>query len=163
MSRWYAAFLERFDQISRIVVVTCMTVMIVVVSTQVVLRYLFNSSVDCADEVARLAFVWAIFLAIPLGIRQGAHVGIELLVARLPSALRTWLARLMSLLAAVLMAVVFYEGIRVAAETWDERLPTLDLTSSTFFVAVIISAGHSFLHLVQLLWRSGGKSEVSAE
>jgi TRAP-type C4-dicarboxylate transport system permease small subunit len=39
--------------------------MVAVVSAQVALRYGFNRSIDWADEVGRLAFVWAIFLAIP--------------------------------------------------------------------------------------------------
>ena len=162
-ARLYAAVLDRTDYAARVVIIAAMVVMIVVVSVQVVLRYVFNSSIDWADEIARLAFVWSIFLAIPLGIRHGAHVGIELFVAHLQPSLRTWLARLMSLLAAVLMAVLCYEAIMVAAETWDELLPTLAMTSSTFFIPVIIGAGHSFLHLVQQLWRSSGKSYASAE
>jgi TRAP-type C4-dicarboxylate transport system permease small subunit len=159
----YGAVLDRMDQTARLTIIASMVVMIVVVSIQVVLRYVFNSSIDWADEIARLAFVWSIFLAIPLGIRQGAHVGIELFVAHLKPSLRAWLARVMSLLAGVLMAVLCYESVMVAAETWDELLPTLNMTSSTFFIPVIIGAGHSFLHLVQLLWRSAPRLQVSAE
>ena len=48
--------------------------MVLVVSAQVVIRYVFNDSLDWADEVSRIAFVWTIFLAIPLGIRDGTHV-----------------------------------------------------------------------------------------
>ena len=43
-------------------------VMVGVVSAQVALRYGLNRSIDWADEVGRLAFVWSIFLAIPLGV-----------------------------------------------------------------------------------------------
>lgn len=163
LARLYGSFLDGTDRVARWVIIASMVVMIVVVSVQVVLRYVFNSSIDWADEIARLAFVWSIFLTIPLGIRRGAHVGIELLVAHLPPSRRVWLARLTSVLAAALMAVLCYESIMVAAETWDELLPTLDITSSTFFIPIIIGAGHSFLHLVQLLWRSGDKLQVSAE
>jgi TRAP-type C4-dicarboxylate transport system permease small subunit len=162
-ARLYRMALDRADHAVRLVVIFAMVTMIVVVSIQVVLRYVFNSSIDWADEIARLAFVWSIFLTIPLGIRNGAHVGIELFLTRVNPSLRTWLARLMSLLAAALMGILFYESILVAAETWDELLPTINMTSSTFFVPVIIGAGHSCLHLIQLLWRDRPTSLVSAE
>ena len=154
VARGYARLVDALDALARPLVVGCMAIMIAVVSVQVLLRYAFNSSVDWADEIARLAFIWAIFLAIPLGIRRGAHVGIELFVSRMPPPLRRGLARLMALLAAILMAVVFYETWMVAAETWDEKLPTLDMTSSLFFVPVLVCAGHAFLHLVQQIWRT---------
>ncbi len=153
LPRGNARRVDALDALARPVVVGCMAIMIAVVSVQVLLRYAFNSSVDWADEIARLAFIWAIFLAIPLGIRHGAHVGIELFVSRIPPPLRRGLARLMALFAALLMAVVFYETWMVAAETWDEKLPTLDVTSSLFFVPVLVCAGHAFLHLVQKIWR----------
>src|SRR6187200_3297770 len=60
------------------VLLAAVAVMVAVVSAQVALRYGFNRSIDWADEVGRLAFVWAIFLAIPLGVRDGAHIGIDL-------------------------------------------------------------------------------------
>jgi len=53
--------------------VALMAVMCTVVFAQVVLRYVFNSSIDWADEVSRLAFVWTVFLAIPLAIRDASN------------------------------------------------------------------------------------------
>ncbi len=74
-------------------IVALVTVMVTVVSAQVFMRYALNSSIGWADEVSRLMFVWSIFLAIPLGIRLGAHIGIEMLTARLPAAAQDVLAR----------------------------------------------------------------------
>ena len=45
-ARLYAAVLDRTDQAARVVIIADMVVMIVVVSVQVVLRYVFNSSID---------------------------------------------------------------------------------------------------------------------
>lgn len=150
----YSRALDRLDLAAKWLVIAAMAAMIAVVSVQVALRYLLNTSLDWSDEVSRLLFVWAIFLAIPLGIREGAHVGIDLLVGRLPAPARRALGLAMSLAAAVLMAVLFYETVAVARETWDENLPTLDMSTGWFLVAVAICAAHSVLHLVQLAWRA---------
>jgi len=155
--RLYSAALDRLDAAARWAVIAAMAGMISVVSMQVALRYLLNTSLDWSDEVSRLLFVWSIFLAIPLGIREGAHVGIDLLVGRLPAAPKRWLSLAMSLAAAVVMAVLFYETVAVARETWDENLPTLDVSTGWFLVAVAVCAAHSVLHLVQLAWRAPGR------
>ena len=130
--------------------------MVCVVSAQVVMRYIFNGSFDWADEVSRIAFVWTIFLAIPLGIRDGTHVGIELLVKRFPVTLRGMLARVTNGLAALMMMVVFWTSVVVALATWSERLGALNVTSSVFFFPVILGALHASLHLTQMaLFPSG--------
>ncbi|WP_138469004.1 TRAP transporter small permease [Poseidonocella sp. HB161398] len=145
--------LARADTGARLASIACMAVMIAVVSAQVAMRYLFNGSFDWADELSRLAFVWTVFLAIPLGLRDGAHVGIDLVTRRLPPALQGGLARLMAVLAAAMLAVTVVTAIHVAAATWSERLGSLDLTSAVFFFPVIIGAAHAALHLAVLaLW-----------
>jgi len=153
LARTYASLLGRLDRGARWLIVCCTAAMIVVVSVQVALRYLLNTSIDWSDEVSRLLFVWCMFLAIPLGIREGSHVGVELLVQRLPDGARRQCTRLCTLAAIVLMAVVGWQTARVAADTWDELMPTLAISVNWFLVPVALSAAHSLLHLVQLLWR----------
>lgn len=151
MERTFDILLSWVDGAARLVLLACMSVMIAVVASQVFMRYVLNSSIDWADEVSRLAFVWAIFLAIPLGIREGAHVGIDLLTSRLPRGLARQIGRVMLALACILMCVVVYESTIVAAQTWSERLGAINISSSYFFVAVIIGSAHAALHLVHLV------------
>lgn len=148
--RLLTAILTRADKGARLVVILGAATMVIVVSAQVVMRYVFNGSFDWADEVSRIAFVWTTFLAIPLGIRDGSHVGITLIVDKLPAALRDLIARLMGLLAAAMMLVVFWTSILVAAATWSERLGAINISSSVFFLPLIVAAAHSTLHLLHL-------------
>ena len=57
--------LEFIDKISRWVLIVNMLLMTLLVVFQVLTRYLFSYSIAWADEVSRLTFVWAMFLAIP--------------------------------------------------------------------------------------------------
>ncbi len=144
--------LDRLDRVSRIAIVTLMGAMTVVVSLQVLLRYGFNSSIDSADELARLFFIWAMFLAIPHGIRRGIHVGIQAVINRLPPHQSQRLFRLNCLLAAALMFAVFSAAVPVILGKWDELMPTIELTASIYYIAVLFSAGHGGLHLLLLGW-----------
>jgi TRAP-type C4-dicarboxylate transport system permease small subunit len=149
----YSRALDAVDRLARKVIVAASAAMILIVTLQVVLRYGFNSSIDWSEEISRLLFVWCMFLAIPLGIREGAHVGIELLVAHIAPAVRARLAKACALGGAAMMVVVFWQAVSVAALTWDEMMQSVNLSTNWFMVPVAIAAAHSFLHFIQLVWR----------
>jgi TRAP-type C4-dicarboxylate transport system permease small subunit len=140
------------DRLSFWAIVLCMALMAVLVSAQVFFRYILSSSIDSADELSRLFFVWAIFLAIPHGIKSGVHVGIDVIVRRLQESLRIQLARLMSLASAILMGLVFIMTISVVDDKWQELMPTMEITAAVYYIAVLIATGHAFLHLLVLAW-----------
>lgn len=146
------AALARLDRLSYGAVVVAMASMALIVAVQVFFRYALGSSIDSADELARLFFVWAMFLAIPHGVRRGAHFGVRALVDRLPADKRLGLYRLNCILAAALMSLVFAATLPVIAGKWSELMPTLEITAAVYYIAVLAAAGHSCLHLLLLAW-----------
>ncbi|MGE0749951.1 MAG: TRAP transporter small permease [Variibacter sp.] len=144
----FGRLLGALDWIMSKVVIASMAIMVVVVIVQVFLRYVLNISLDWAEEISRLFFVWSVFFAIPLGIKRGAHVGVALITERLPLLMQSGLFRIMSALAAVLMAVVAYEAGLLTKDQWDEPMSTLDFSIGFFMLPLCIGAVHAFLHLV---------------
>jgi TRAP-type C4-dicarboxylate transport system permease small subunit len=140
--------LDGLDWVAASVVILAMAGMIAIVATQVGLRYGLNQSIDWADEVSRLLFVWAVFMAIPLGIARGGHIGIDLLTDRLPIGLRGRLFAVVDVLAVVLLAVVGGYAARLTYDQWDEPMSTLDLSVGLFMLPIVIGAAHSILHLL---------------
>ncbi|WNJ99361.1 TRAP transporter small permease [Thalassospiraceae bacterium LMO-JJ14] len=147
----FRSILERIDQVSHWAIVFVMGAMASIVSMQVVFRYVFNYSIDSADELSRLFFVWSIFLAIPHGVRFGIHVGIDLFVRNLAESIKDNLARALNLVSAVLMGFVFVIGWQATMDKWPELMPTLPISAGLYYAAVVICAGHSFLHLFYLV------------
>lgn len=143
-----ALAIASLDVLAAWAIVLALSGMVVLVALQVLLRYVFNTSLGWTDESSRLAFVWSIFLGIPLGIRRGSHIGIEFLTGRLPAVPQDLLARVIALLGAALMALVAWQSVRIALEQWDELMGTLDISAGWFMLAVAWGAGHSMLHLV---------------
>lgn len=143
-----AKLIAAFDVAAGWSLVGLLIVMVAVVALQVLLRYVFNSSLDWADELARLCFVWSIFIAIPLGLKGGAHIGIEMLVARLPESLRVGLARAIAVLGALLMLLVAKESAVMAWDQWDELMASMDFSAAWFIVPLALAGLHAALHLV---------------
>ncbi|MFT6903484.1 MAG: TRAP-type C4-dicarboxylate transport system permease small subunit [Oleiphilaceae bacterium] len=144
--------IEWTDIASYWTIVITMGLMVMIVSLQVLWRYVLGSSIDSADELARLFFVWTIFLAIPHGIKSGAHIGIDLLVVRLPDNYREILFRVITAVSCLLMLTVMFGAWTAMLDRWPELMPTLPITSAIYYIALLICGTHSFMHLVFLSW-----------
>lgn len=55
----------------------------VIVFVNVVLRYGFRSGVPWSDELVRYLMIWVTFVGAAICVREGLHVGIEILINRL--------------------------------------------------------------------------------
>lgn len=147
---WHGRALAVLDNAAVLALLMTVVVMVGVVSTQVVLRYGFNLSLDWADEVSRLCFVWSIFLAVPIGVRQGAHIGIDIIVQKMPGTLQGVLRRGASALSMVMMLAIAWAALGVAREQWDELMSTLDWSVAWFIVPIGLGAALSALHLLRI-------------
>jgi TRAP-type transport system small permease protein len=64
-------------------IVLALGVMVVLVFGNVVLRYGFNSGITVSEELSRWAFVWMTFLGAVIAVKEGGHLGTDMLVGRL--------------------------------------------------------------------------------
>jgi TRAP-type transport system small permease protein len=61
-----------------------LAMMVVMVFTNVVLRYAFNSGISVTEELSRWLFVWMTFAGAIVAVREHGHLGTDFLVGRLP-------------------------------------------------------------------------------
>ena len=147
----YLQFLKKFDEISYIAVCASMGLMAFIVSVQVILRYFFSHSIDSADELSRLFFVWTMFLAIPHGLKYGSHVGIDFLFNKFSLHTKKILTRLFSVSIFSLLLIILHTSTKVALEKWDELMQTLNFSASFYYIAIIICVFHCILHLIPII------------
>jgi TRAP-type C4-dicarboxylate transport system permease small subunit len=57
--------------------------MVLMVFGNVVLRYVFNSGIVVSEELSRFCFVWLTFIGAIVAVRDGAHLAMDNVVARL--------------------------------------------------------------------------------
>lgn len=65
-----------------------MLAMVVLVFGNVVMRYAFNDGLVLSEELSRWFFVWMTFLGAAVGLYERAHLGTDMLLARLPAPAR---------------------------------------------------------------------------
>lgn len=87
--------------------------LIVSVSCNVVGRALFNYSLPWADELARMLFIWLVFIGAAAAFSRYEHIAVDALVRRLPLRLAHMLYLLQHLIITGLMVVMMWGGYQV--------------------------------------------------
>lgn len=79
--KFFVSALER--QVEKLIALV-LTLIVLLIFSNVVGRYVFHASFAGAEELSRLLFVWLVFLGAILTLRRGAHLGVALVQARIP-------------------------------------------------------------------------------
>jgi TRAP-type C4-dicarboxylate transport system permease small subunit len=103
--------LDRLAAALRGVIVALAVVMLVALALQVFMRFVIGKPLSWSEELALGCFSWATLLALALGIRDGIHVRMELLVDVLPPKGRRAAEAGIGLAIAALGAVLAWAGV----------------------------------------------------
>ena len=76
--------LDAYCGLLKVAIALCLAAMVVLVFSNVVLRYVFNSGIATSEELSRWLLVWLTFLGAIVALRQHAHLGVDTLVRALP-------------------------------------------------------------------------------
>lgn len=142
---------------SRVLVCAVGALFTLLVSLEVVSRYVFNFSIFLVNSAARFLLVWFFLLGAGLALRHGAHVGLELLLARLPSRLAQPLIVAAQGLVLLFCCVMFWSGYRTLGPAAQQMEGALGITllwvMLAFPVGFLLLIYHQVTILVATLTR----------
>ena len=99
-----------FFQLLEELMVLLLALMSIMVFTNVVLRYGFNSGFNESEELARFMFIWLTFIGAIVAMRDGGHLGVDMVVRLLSPGWRK-AAVTLSYLLMLGCCVVFFWGL----------------------------------------------------
>lgn len=120
----------------RFLLIFLMTVLTIVVFTQVIYRFVLESPLTWSEEVARYSLVWMTFLGAALGVRYNALIGVEFVVNLLPKSLRDGLRYVVYVLCMVFFIAIVIQGIKMVEAVHLQESPALGLPMSVAYAAV---------------------------
>lgn len=102
--------------------------MTMITFVNVVMRYVFNSSLIWGLEVTLILFAWLVLFGVSYGVKVTAHLGVDALTNILPTPVRRFLA-LVAAVVCIIYAFLLLKG------AWDYWAPyaSLDRTSGRWF------------------------------
>lgn len=108
----------------RYFLVACMACITLLVFSNVVMRYIFSSSIYIAEGLSSLIFVWLTFVGAALVLYEGGLISVDVLVNRLPE----FYKKACKLLVEVLIlgvALLLFKG------SWSQMTLNMNITSSS--------------------------------
>ncbi|WP_213974247.1 TRAP transporter small permease [Tepidanaerobacter acetatoxydans] len=102
-----------FNNIEEFFVVILLLIMTVVVFWQVVCRFVLKASLPWSEELSRYILVWVTFLGASIGVKRGAHIGVEAFLMLLPKQARKFVNYLISAVCVIFCFIVFKESLSI--------------------------------------------------
>jgi len=113
-----------------------MIVIIGLLLTAVLTRYVFSQPLVWVDEIVSLSFIWVTMIGAALAMHRNEHLRLTIVVERLPKAWRPYVQGFaLASVGAFLIALIPY-ALEYTQEEWVIRTPALDMPNA-FRVAAI--------------------------
>lgn len=117
-----------------------LSVMVIAVFMNVVLRYTAGTGFASSEELARLLFVWLVCMGAILASAENRHLGFDLVQSRLPRRARqacTWITRVLVLYPILLLIQGAYEQVKVGVGIYS---PVMGYPLALTAAAVLVMA-----------------------
>lgn len=130
-----------------------MSALVVDVFLGVFSRYVLHATFQWYDEVARLCFVWMVFLGAATAVRRGAHFRLHLLIDRFGPGARRATDLVVAFLVVGFGAVLVAGGIALWPVARRQVSDSLELSMVWFYGALPVGGTLMILFSLPQLWR----------
>lgn len=116
-----------------------LVVMTVVIGWQVFARFLLNNSPAWSETFSLILMLYYIMLAAAVGVSEGFHLGIKIIIMRLSPTPQKWVMMAVDFLMAVFGLLMCVNCIRLVQYTHSHIIPTLNVSRAVAYWPFIIS------------------------
>ena len=155
--------MERLSNILGKAIAACLflalCVLVAVTFWQVLCRFIIKIPVAWSEEIARMSFVWLIFLGSAIAVKEGSHLMLDMLTSAVRPNFRRAMEYWVLLAILAVSGVIFYAGGSYCLRSLGKTAVTLPIPSNCVYAAVPVSAALMAFFAAERLLRkiSGGK------
>ena len=135
------------------IIVVSLALMVVMVFSNVVLRYIFNSGITATEELSRFLFLWLIFVGAIVAMRERAHLGVDSLVARLPRTGKVACALLSNALILWCCYLFFVGSWRQTVVGWETAMPATGISMAFHYATGLVMSIGIAIIVISSTWR----------
>lgn len=130
-----------------------MAVLVADVFLGVYSRYVMRATFQWYDEVARLCFVWMIFLGAAVAVRRGAHFRLRLLVDRLPPPVRRRMDAVVTFTVIAFATGLIAGGVAILPVARRQVTDALEISMLWFYAALPVGGALMVVFALSPLWK----------
>ena len=142
-----------FDELEKIVLFSGFAFVIFIVFLQVILRYVFNSSLNWVEELTRYLFVWLTWIGAAHAVRNDKHIRVTVLLDKFGPTAKNWLEIIITLLCLVTFVIMTKTGFELISQMKEavRYSSSLHFAMYYFYYAVPIGGLLMSLRYIQKL------------
>ncbi len=151
-----------FFKVAEFTLVVMLSLMVIMVFGNVVLRYGFNDGLIASEELSRYLFIWITFLGAIVTLRDNAHLGLDSLVRHLSLRGKKVAFALSNLLMLGCCTLMFYGTYKQHGINATTRSPVIELPMSWVYgIGYITSIAMGLMILAKLVRLAKGQFRES--
>lgn len=141
-----------FRTIVNIVIVVMFLMMFGIVLLNVIMRWVFNNPIAWAGELSRYSFISIIFLGAILAMKEGAHIGMDFIIEKLPEKLHRVVVQVNRVIVLFFLIVFIYASYKVMLNNTNVYSSAMRVPMSIPYLALPLGGfGMALEMLLQIL------------
>lgn len=154
------SLLARLNELEEYLAVFLLVAMTALVGTQVAARFLFSMGFSWMDELARIAFIWVVFLGAVVAMRRCLHIRVGAGISALPASVQPWVQAIGDLVTLAFCCAMAWHGLELVLSTvqFAFNLPATGLSMFWAYLIMPLSFGLQALRLIYII--STGRREA---
>lgn len=153
--------LEYFEEILASIFIIITTALVLV---NIFFRYFLHSGIYWTEEVSTSCFVWSVFLGSASAYKRGMHLGVDILVNKLPGLPRKMVKLAVNIILVVINGVLFYLSCKFVSLSYIKPTAVLGVSSAWVSSSLIVGFGlttlYSIMHLIAFVKKIRKGEEV---
>ena len=127
----------------------------IVLTINVIMRYIFNNSFFWAEEVTNYLIVWITFVGSALCVRYGMHVSVDMILQYAPAKTHRWIIGFTTVIAIAFVGLLTVVGVQQCLDVLrsGQVSATLRMPMYIPYAAIPVGAFLMLLEWVEQLWK----------
>lgn len=146
-----AALLRGIDRTMEFALFLIFLAFSIVGGLQVFNRFALGLPLSWSEEFQKFGHIWMVFLAIPIAYRHGAHIGMDVILNKLPHSMRRFVMLMIELMWLALAAAIGIYTLRVMEVAKFQESPGLGWRMDYVYSGLVIGAAYLALIAIRRL------------
>lgn len=139
------------NRLLNVFMVICLVAMCLLLFSNVIFRYIFESSITWANEISRFFFVWLVFFGAIGALIKNEHMGVDMLIKMFPKKVKKTLYAITNLIILVLLYNILDGSIKITQLSINSPAPASGIPFAFMDgMGVVVSIGMAIVVLVNL-------------
>jgi len=116
--------------------------MVLVGGLQVFCRYVLGSSLSWSEEFQKYSHIWIIFLAIPMGYKYKAHIGMNILLDKMPKWWQKYFKVFVDVLWLVFGLILVVYTAKIMHFTKSQSSPAMGIRMDIIYFCIMLGGAY---------------------